>query len=49
MKNTGFSGRKSTIHEIWWISWHNPADFMVKSSRFHAKDFASDEKYSIQW
>ena len=28
----------------------NPADFMaMKSGRFHAKDFGSDEKYSIQW
>ena len=42
MKSGGFHG------EIWWISWWNLVDFM-KSSGFHAKDFGSDEKYSIQW
>ena len=29
-------------HEIWQIS-------CMKFSGFHAKDFCSDEKYSIQW
>ena len=36
------------MHEIWRISWNSP-DFTMKSGGFHAKDFGSDEKYSIQW
>ena len=28
------SEEKSTIHEIQWISWWNPADFMVKLADF---------------
>ena len=37
-KNTA----KSTIHEIWQISWWNPANFM-KSGRFHG------EIWQISW
>ena len=49
MKSGNFMVKSSGFHgEIQQISWWNLADFM-KSSRFHAKDFGSDEKYSIQW
>ena len=30
MKSAGFHG-----HEIWQISWWNPADFMMESGGFH--------------
>ena len=59
MKSGGFHDEIWQIS--WWNSadfmvkfgrfhaW-NLADFMaMKSGGFHAKDFGSDEKYSIQW
>ena len=34
MKSGGFQVKSSGFHEIWQISW-NPADFTMKSGRFH--------------